>query len=157
MLSASDSSAAVVNAVDVSGLDPDAEGHTDDEHSDEATAEASADATGDEHDHDHGAFNEHVFYSLHSMSALADEIAHQLGEIDPDQADTFTANADAFGDRVADLEAQAAEIKTAHDGESVAYTEPVPGYLFDEMGLVNVTPPPSPRPSRRATTCRPRC
>ncbi|MDY0893107.1 metal ABC transporter solute-binding protein, Zn/Mn family [Frigoribacterium sp. CFBP9030] len=149
MLSASDSSAAVVNAVDVSGLDPDAEGHTDDEHADDEhsdEAEPSADATSDdhadehEHDHEHGAFNEHVFYSLHSMGALADEIAHQLGEIDPDQADTFTANADAFGDRVADLEAQAAEIKTAHDGESVAYTEPVPGYLFDEMGLVNVTP-----------------
>jgi zinc/manganese transport system substrate-binding protein len=144
MISASDTSAVVVNAVDVSGLDPEAEGdahadeHADEEHTDEAHADEEH-AEG-EHDHDHGAFNEHVFYSLHSMGALADEIAHELGELDPEQADVFTANAAAFADDIADLEAQAAEVKTAHDGDSVAYTEPVPGYLFDEMGLVNVTP-----------------
>ncbi|GAA0965782.1 metal ABC transporter solute-binding protein, Zn/Mn family [Frigoribacterium faeni] len=140
MLSAGDSSAAVVTAVDVSGLDPDAEGdaHSDDEHADESTG--SADAETDEHDHDHGAFNEHVFYSLPSMAALADEIAHRLGEVDPAQADAFTANAAAFGERITDLEAQVEQIHQAHDGQSVAYTEPVPGYLFDDMGLVNVTP-----------------
>jgi len=140
MLSAGDSSAAVVTAVDVSGLDPDAEGdaHSDDEHADESTG--SADAETDEHDHDHGAFNEHVFYSLPSMAALADEIAHRLGEVDPAQADAFTANAAAFGERITDLEAQVERIHQAHDGQSVAYTEPVPGYLFDDMGLVNVTP-----------------
>ena len=33
-----------------------------------------------------------------------------------------------------------AGIAEAHAGESVAYTEPVPGYLFDAMGLENVTP-----------------
>jgi zinc/manganese transport system substrate-binding protein len=145
MISASDTSAVVVNAVDVSGLDPEAEGdaHADEEHADEAHADeehTDEEHAEGEHDHEHGAFNEHVFYSLHSMGALADEIAHELGELDPEQADVFTANAAAFADDIADLEAQVAEVKTAHDGDSVAYTEPVPGYLFDEMGLVNVTP-----------------
>lgn len=121
MVDASGTDATVVNAVDVSGLDPEA-GH--DDHA----------------DHDHAAFNEHVFYSLPSMAKLATAMADEFGRVDTANADTFTANAEAFGEKVADLEAQAASIKTAHDGESVAYTEPVPGYLFDAMGLVNVTP-----------------
>lgn len=31
-------------------------------------------------------------------------------------------------------------MKKTVDGDEVAYTEPVPGYLFDAMGLDNVTP-----------------
>jgi len=139
LLDASGSDAAVIDAVEVSGLEGD--DHGDEAHADE-TAEAHADETaeGDDHGHDHGEFNEHVFYSLPSMAALATAIADELGSVDADQADTFTANAEAFGEQIADLEAQAAEIETAHGGESVAYTEPVPGYLFDAMGLENVTP-----------------
>ncbi|WP_209559557.1 metal ABC transporter solute-binding protein, Zn/Mn family [Frigoribacterium sp. PvP032] len=135
LLDASGSDAAVIDAVEVSGLDGDEHGadeHGADEHSDET-------AGADEGD-DHGEFNEHVFYSLPSMAALATAIADELGSVDPAQADTFTVNAASFGEQIADLEAQAADVKTAHDGESVAYTEPVPGYLFDAMGLVNVTP-----------------
>jgi zinc/manganese transport system substrate-binding protein len=137
LLDASGSDAAVIDAVEVSGLDADE--HGDEAHADE-TDEAHADGSGEADDHDHGEFNEHVFYSLPSMAALATAIADELGSVDPAQADTFTANAASFGEQIADLEAQAAEVKTAHDGESVAYTEPVPGYLFDAMGLVNVTP-----------------
>ena len=135
LLDASGSDAAVIDAVEVSGLDTD-------EHGADESGEAHADETAeaDDHGHDHGEFNEHVFYSLPSMAALATAIADELGAVDPAQADTFTANAASFGEQIADLEAQAAEVKTAHDGESVAYTEPVPGYLFDAMGLVNVTP-----------------
>jgi zinc/manganese transport system substrate-binding protein len=140
MVDASGTDATVIDAVDVSGLDPEA-GH--DDHADEATDAASDDATpeADDHDdHDHGAFNEHVFYSLPSMAKLATALADEFGRVDTANADTFTANAEAFGTKIADLEAQAASIKTAHDGDPVAYTEPVPGYLFDAMGLVNVTP-----------------
>ncbi len=139
LLDASGSDAAVIDAVEVSGLDADE--HGDEAHADES-GEAHADETAeaDDHGHDHGDFNEHVFYSLPSMAALATAIADELGAVDPVQADTFTAAAASFGEQIADLEAQAAEVKAAHDGESVAYTEPVPGYLFDAMGLVNVTP-----------------
>jgi len=136
MVDASGTDATVINAVDVSGLDPEA-GH--DEHDHEAS-DAASDETDDHADHDHATFNEHVFYSLPSMAKLATTMADEFGRIDGANADTFTSNAEAFGAKIADLEAQAASIETAHDGESVAYTEPVPGYLFDAMGLVNVTP-----------------
>ena len=147
LLDASGSEAAVVDAVEVSGLDDGhgADDHGSDDHGDEAHADETGEAAGasggdDAHEHDHGEFNEHVFYSLPSMAALATAIADELGAVDAAQADTFTANAQAFGEQIADLEAQAADIEAAHGGESVAYTEPVPGYLFDAMGLVNVTP-----------------
>jgi zinc/manganese transport system substrate-binding protein len=133
LLDASGTDATVLNAVELSGLEPD------DDHADEAHADESG-AEGDDHGHDHGEFNEHVFYSLPTMATLATAIADELGRLDPSGADTFTANAEAFGEQIAGLEAQTAEVETAHGGESVAYTEPVPGYLFDAMGLENVTP-----------------
>jgi len=137
LVDASGTDATVIDAVDVSGLD--ADDHADEaEHTDEATDDATAE--GDEHGHDHGEFNEHVFYDLPTMAKLATAIADELGRLDPSGADTYTANADAFGTKISDLESQAADVKAAHDGESVAYTEPVPGYLFDAMGLENVTP-----------------
>ena len=136
LLDASGSGAVVVDAVEVSGLDAD-----DHDHADETTeASESAEAEGDDHAHDHGEFNEHVFYDLASMATLATTLADEFGTADEANADAYTAAAASFGEQIADLEAQAASIAEAHAGESVAYTEPVPGYLFDAMGLENVTP-----------------
>src|SRR5262249_38288442 len=70
-----------------------------------------------------------------------DEIAAQLGALDPGHASTFTANAKAFDDKVAGVEQRVADLKAAHAGAKVAITEPVPLYLLDEAGLVNATPP----------------
>lgn len=156
LVEASGTDATVLDAVEISGLETADAG---DDHADEATGDATAaddhghsheGEEGDDHGHegddhaheghDHGSFNEHVFYSLPSMTALATAVAEALGEIDAANADTYTANAEAFGARVADLQQQADAVRTQHEGESVAYTEPVPGYLFDAMGLVNVTP-----------------
>lgn len=89
-------------------------------------------ATGDD--------NEHVWYDLPAVRAVADEIATQLSEIDPANAATFTANAKAFTAQVADLETQVAAIKASAGGAPVAITEPVPLYLLDEAGLENRTP-----------------
>ncbi|MGN6409720.1 MAG: metal ABC transporter solute-binding protein, Zn/Mn family [Curtobacterium sp.] len=85
-------------------------------------------------------FNEHVFYSYPTMVKLADDVAKRLGDLDQADADTFTKNADALTTKLEGLEAKTAELKKTYDGEKVAYTEPVPGYLFDAIGLDNVTP-----------------
>ena len=42
---------------------------------------SAADADG--HDHEHGEFNEHVWYSLDAMGKLADAVAAKLGELEP--------------------------------------------------------------------------
>ncbi|OII22189.1 ABC transporter substrate-binding protein [Curtobacterium sp. MCBA15_016] len=85
-------------------------------------------------------FNEHVFYSYPTMVKLADDVAKRLGDLDQEDADTFTKNADALTTKLEGLEAKTAELEETYGGEKVAYTEPVPGYLFDAIGLDNVTP-----------------
>ncbi|OII29523.1 ABC transporter substrate-binding protein [Curtobacterium sp. MMLR14_010] len=86
-------------------------------------------------------FNEHVFYSYPTMVKLVADVAKRLGELDSADEATFTENADALTTKLQDLESQTAAVEKTVDGEKVAYTEPVPGYLFDAMGLDNVTPP----------------
>jgi zinc/manganese transport system substrate-binding protein len=86
-------------------------------------------------------FNEHVWYSLPTVRTLAGEIAADLGRAAPEHAAEFTANAQSFTGRVDELLARAQAIGTAHPGERVAVTEPVPGYLIEAAGLTDATPP----------------
>ncbi|MGB4779702.1 metal ABC transporter solute-binding protein, Zn/Mn family [Microbacterium sp.] len=97
--------------------------------------------TGDDPTEAVEGFNEHVFYAPSVMAAVADEIASQLGELDPDAADEFTANAKAFADAIdADVTPILDEVAASHSGEEFFVTEPVPVYLAEAAGLENVTP-----------------
>jgi zinc/manganese transport system substrate-binding protein len=87
-----------------------------------------------------GDLNEHVFYDYPTMVKVADAMARDFAKAEPSKKATFTANATTFAKKMGDLEAQTAAIKAQDAGTKVSYTEPVPGYLFDAMGLVNVTP-----------------
>ncbi|WP_405765203.1 zinc ABC transporter substrate-binding protein [Actinacidiphila glaucinigra] len=112
MLGSGNASAEVVNAVEVSGR----------------TAPAG------------GELNEHIWYDFPSVSKVADRIADALGKADPDNAGTFAGNAAAFKKSLAALEDKEACFKSAHAGEGVAITEPVPLYLLEASGLANRTP-----------------
>lgn len=85
-------------------------------------------------------FNEHVFYSYPTMVKFVDDVASQLADKDSADKSTFDDNASTLKKKLEDLESQTADLKKTHDGEKVAYTEPVPGYLFDAIGLDNATP-----------------
>ncbi|MFJ4222515.1 metal ABC transporter solute-binding protein, Zn/Mn family [Curtobacterium luteum] len=85
-------------------------------------------------------FNEHVFYDYPTMVKLVDDVATRLGDLDGADKSTFETNAKTLTGKLEQLESQTASLKTKYDGEKVAYTEPVPGYLFDAIGLDNVTP-----------------
>jgi zinc/manganese transport system substrate-binding protein len=127
-----DSSGAKPTVVDVaalSGLVPAEEQH----------AEAEAEAEGEEA-HEHGEFNEHFWYSLPTVQKVASQIAADLGAADPADAAEFTANAQAFNARIAELISRAEAIGKAQPGARVAVTEPVPGYLVQTAGLTDVTP-----------------
>ncbi|QNO38000.1 zinc ABC transporter substrate-binding protein [Protaetiibacter sp. SSC-01] len=102
--------------------------------------EAGHDHGHDHDDHDH-AVNEHVWYDLHVVELLAEELAEHLAALDPANAETFAANAADFVDGVGALEATASAIAEAHSGARVAITEPVPLYLLEAAGLENATPP----------------
>lgn len=117
----------IINAVEVSGLAPEEAG----------TASAHAE---DGHSHDHGNFNEHVWYSFDAMTHLADAVAARLGALDSASAAQFTANAAEFKSGLAKLESKISAMKTSHGGAGVAVTEPVPLYLLEAAGLKNRTP-----------------
>lgn len=140
--------AKVLNAVELSGLEEAAAGgeatagaaaeeeHAEDEHAEEEhVEEAHA-----EDEHGHGEFNEHVWYSLSAMEKIADQVAAKLGELEPESAGDFTANADAFKKELEALHASLDTLKASAGGARVAVTEPVPHYLLVDAGLVNVTP-----------------
>jgi zinc/manganese transport system substrate-binding protein len=133
LVEAGGSDPALIDVAEVSGLVP----------SDGATEEhppgEEEHAPGEEHDH--GSFNEHFWYSLPTVQALASRLAADLGAVDPAGATEFTANAEAFNSRVGELLTRAQSIGTADPGARVAVTEPVPGYLIESAGLTDVTPP----------------
>ena len=113
----------------------------------EATDGAHADGAHADDGHDHGdhghveGFNEHVWYDPHTIEHVAEGIAHELGELRPEDADTFESNAATFIDGIAGLEGALGDIAAAHAGEKVFVTEPVPLYLIRAAELENVTPP----------------
>jgi zinc/manganese transport system substrate-binding protein len=119
----------VVDVAGLSGLVPAEEEH----------AEGEPEPEGEEHGH--GEFNEHFWYSLPTVQKVATQIATDLGAADPADAAVFTANAEAFNARVADLVTRAEAIGKAQPGARVAVTEPVPGYLVQTAGLTDATPP----------------
>jgi zinc/manganese transport system substrate-binding protein len=87
-----------------------------------------------------GELNEHVWYDFPTVGKVADRTAAALGKADPDDAATFTKNAEDFKAKLKPLEAKEAEIKTDHGGEEVAITEPVPLYMTEASGLKDATP-----------------
>ncbi|WP_286345353.1 metal ABC transporter solute-binding protein, Zn/Mn family [Frondihabitans sucicola] len=87
-----------------------------------------------------GDLNEHVFYDYPTMVKVANAIAANLAKEAPSRAKTFFSNAATFRQSMLKLEGQTAALKSRDAGRDVSYTEPVPGYLFDAIGLKNVTP-----------------
>jgi len=95
----------------------------------------------DAHGHAHTAgFNEHVWYDLHTIDALAVAIAAELEALRPADAETFQANLAALQEGLGELEAEVSAIADAHGGARIFVTEPIPLWLTDEAGLVDATP-----------------
>jgi zinc/manganese transport system substrate-binding protein len=111
LVSADGSDAVVLDAVEVSGLDSEAEG-----------------------------FNEHVWYDLAAMDALAGEVVTALSDIDPDGAGGYEANGDRFRAGLQELIAAQEQARATTQGAGVAVTEPVPGHLLDALGAQDLTP-----------------
>ncbi|MER7564832.1 zinc ABC transporter substrate-binding protein [Streptomyces sp. NPDC097941] len=87
-----------------------------------------------------GELNEHVWYDFPTVAKIADRIAAALGKADPAHAAAYTKNADAFKTDLKPLEAKEAQIKKEHGGAAIAITEPVPLYMTGASGLVDKTP-----------------
>ncbi|MCZ4077971.1 zinc ABC transporter substrate-binding protein [Rhodococcus sp. H36-A4] len=124
-----------VNAYDLVGSD-----HTHD--AEEAAPNDSTDSTDstDGHGHSHGDANEHVWFDAEVAASTAESIAEKLGQLDPDNAAQYTANADTFHDQVHRITDVTNKIAVDHANAPVAQTEPIAHYLIEESDLDDRTP-----------------
>lgn len=85
--------------------------------------------------------NEHVFYDLPTVKAVATRIAELLTEADSVNAADYAANAERFGSEVDTLAMAQRAVGAAHPGASVVSTEPVAFYALRNAGIADLTPP----------------
>ncbi len=96
---------AIMHAVDFAEkTDAHADHEGQDDHAEPAgQAEAAEPAGGSHAGHDHSGINEHVWYDVHTVGALAEGLAHKFASLRPDKAGEFEAAARAFDARVDSL------------------------------------------------------
>lgn len=127
----------IITVSELAGEDHD---HAEDHDEDAEDHDEDADDHGHEgHGHIAG-FNEHVWYDLHVIEAFAQELAHELTEIDAEGAARYEANLAGFAERLDALIDTVHELRHDFEGQGSFATEPVPGYLLEELGFTDVTP-----------------
>lgn len=81
-------------------------------------------------------YDEHVWLSLRNAEALTAALAGALADADPERADAYRANADAYGEALAALDGQYAAAVADADYDTVLFGDRFPfRYLVDDYGL----------------------
>ena len=89
------------------------------------------------HDHEHGdEVDEHVWLSLRNARKLVKALAVALGEADPANAGRYTANADAYAEKLAALDAEYTAARETAEFDTVLFGDRFPfRYLVDDYNL----------------------
>lgn len=97
----------------------------------------------DEADHEHGACDPHVWTNPHHVMVWADNIAAAFAAADPDNAEIYMANAAAYKDQLAALDAEITEILSVIPQENriIVTNHETMGYFaahygFEVVGVV---------------------
>ena len=108
------------------------EEHT--EEGDHSGEEGHEEGHEDEHAHDG---SDHTWYDLHVAELTAELLAAKMSELQPENAEEFTANAQSFAADIAALEERISAF-----GVNLSYFEahPLATLLFNELGFTNLTP-----------------
>lgn len=86
--------------------------------------------------------NEHVWYDVPTVSAVATKIAEELGAIDKAHAQAYTDRAIQFDSKLKNISAITDQIATAHPKAPVLQTEPIAHYLLLAADADDRTPRP---------------
>ncbi|HEY8646842.1 MAG TPA: zinc ABC transporter substrate-binding protein [Gaiellaceae bacterium] len=95
--------------------------------------------------------NPHLWYDVPALGTIATAIEQALASADAKHADGYRQRLRVFVASLAPLQRAVAAIRAAHAGATVAYTEPVPGYLIQAAGLRNLAPSSFTRPIEQGT------
>ena len=146
---------ASLDVADVVTLRESEEGH-DHEHAEEGDDHEHEDESEHEgDDHDHGGLDPHVWLDPTNMIAIADATAERLAEIDPDNADTFEANARDFGKRLRALDKQYETGLANCERSTIVTSHEAFGYLaarydLEQVGIAGLDPGSEPSPEQLA-------
>ena len=89
-----------------------------------------------EYDHEEKEYDEHVWLSLKNAKTLVAAISAALQELDPDNKDTYAANADAYGQKLSALDAEYQKVVSAGTYKTLLFGDRFPfRYLVDDYGL----------------------
>lgn len=132
--------------------DPD-EAHDDEAHDDEANDDDVHDHAGHDHaGHDHDG-DPHFWLDPTLLAALAAPVAASLGEIDPDNAETYSANAQRLADELTALDEELATGLASCERNVVVVSHEAFGYFTErygltQLGLSGLDPEGEPSPAR---------
>lgn len=102
----------------------------------EGMEEEHEDEQGDDEEEEGPEYDEHVWLSLRSTEVLCREIADALGTLDPDNKDTYDANAKAYIEELEELDGQYAEAVKDAKVKTLVFGDRFPfRYLVDDYGL----------------------
>lgn len=122
---------------------------------DHAEEEGHEDEAEDEHGHEEGAADPHVWLDPLNMVAIAHEVAHELGEIDPDNAADYEAAADDLAEELTALDEEMHEGLENCERREIVVSHEAFGYLaaaydLEQVGISGLDPEAEPSPSRLA-------
>ena len=90
----------------------------------------------EEEDQEEQEYDEHVWLSLKNAKTLVGAISAALQELDPDNKDTYAANADAYGQKLSALDAEYQKAVSAGTYKTLLFGDRFPfRYLVDDYGL----------------------
>lgn len=143
----------VVDLVDRSG-----QGHADvegQEHQEDAQAHNDHGGDNGHEGHDHGPLDPHFWLDPMRYAAATTAIAEELAVVDPDHAETYRANAEAFTAELNTLDAEFAEGLADCAQDTLVTTHEAFGYLTDryglhQIGITGITPDAEASPARMA-------
>lgn len=81
-------------------------------------------------------YDEHVWLSLRNAGVIVDAIADALSQADPDNADTYAANAASYNDELTALDARFTDAVADGSTDTILFGDRFPfRYLTDDYGL----------------------
>lgn len=86
------------------------------------------------------ASNEHIWYSIGAVAAVADALSARLGAVDSANAATYSSNHDAFVVKQEALSEKFIKTFDVVSGMTVFTTEPLADLLLENLGFKNETP-----------------
>ncbi|PWF80368.1 metal ABC transporter substrate-binding protein [Kocuria rosea] len=125
--------------------------HSGESHGEEKPAEEPAGDDG----HGHEGEDPHFWLDPDRLAAVATEVAHELAEVDPDNAAAYEANAEELATELAALDEEFTEGLSTCERDTIVVSHDAYGYLADKYDLEQVAiagfePDTEPSPARLA-------